>query len=107
MGTLRMLPGRFGRAPRRVPALPKKADGFYISKEWRSLVGRIKRQRGPWCERCGAGGQGVRVIGDHKIEIRDGGAKLDDSNVELMCAGCHGVKTAAAKADRVRNRGGG
>lgn len=93
-----------GRAPRRVPPLPKVADRFYLSKEWRSLVAQIRRERGAWCERCGAGGSGVRIIGDHVVEIRDGGAKLEAANIELLCAGCHAVKTAQAKARRVGTR---
>lgn len=107
MSVLRQLPRRFGRMPGRVAALPKKADSFYTSKEWRRLVAAIKRERGAWCERCGAGGKGVRLIGDHKVEIRDGGAKLDPANIELLCAGCHNVKTAKAKAERVTRQGGG
>lgn len=87
--------------PGRVAALPKAADKFYLSNEWRKLVKRIKAERGAWCERCGAGGKGVRLIGDHVVEIRDGGERLDAGNVELLCQPCHNRKTAEAKAARV------
>lgn len=107
MARLKQMPRRFGRMPGKVRALPKVADRFYTSNEWRKLVAAIKRERGAWCEVCGAGGKGVRIIGDHKQEIRDGGAKLDPINVELLCASCHNVKTAEAKAVRVTQAGGG
>ena len=60
-------------APRALPA-PKLADGFYRSPEWRGLAAAVKRERGARCQRCGSG---HRVIADHVIELRDGGAPLD------------------------------
>lgn len=80
---------------------PKVAESFYSSKEWRQLVARIKRERGKWCQRCGST---HRVIGDHIVERRDGGADLDASNIELLCFGCHQRKTAAARARRARGQ---
>lgn len=102
VGKLSQLPPRFAGAARRVTALPKRADRFYQSKEWRSLVARLKRERGAYCRRCGAGGRGVRIIGDHIHEIKDGGAKLDERNIELLCSPCHNVKTAQERRRRVR-----
>lgn len=98
MGLLKRLPSRLGRAPLRVRSMPKKAEAFYQSKEWRDLVRSIKATRGAWCERCGSG---HRVIGDHIVERRDGGAELDPSNIELLCQPCHNRKTAQARAARV------
>lgn len=100
------MPSRFGRAPRRVAPLPKKADRFYLTNEWRKLVARLKQERGNWCARCGAGGKGKRIIGDHIIEIKDDGELLDENNIELLCTSCHNTKTAAAKARRVQRGGG-
>lgn len=79
--------------------LPKKAEGFYTSPEWRGLVADVKRARGSFCQRCGSR---HRVIADHIVERKDGGADLDESNVELLCAACHNRKTAAARAARAR-----
>lgn len=73
------------------------ADPFYLSRDWRELVGRLKRDRGAFCERCGSG---YRLIGDHVVELRDGGAPLDPRNVELLCQACHNRKTAQARAAR-------
>lgn len=92
------LPRRFAAMPARVQALPKRAEGFYASREWRSLVARLKRERGSWCAKCGAGG---RIIGDHIRERRDGGAELDPANIELLCQPCHNRKTAKARKLRV------
>ena len=86
--------------PVKLKALPKRADGFYQSPEWRSLLADIKAKRGNWCEDCGADGSKVRLFGDHVIEIRDGGAPLDESNVRLRCGKCHARKTAAVRAER-------
>jgi 5-methylcytosine-specific restriction protein A len=93
-----MAPRLAAMAPRLAPP-PKVAEGFYQSKEWRALVARIKRERGPWCQRCGSGN---RVIADHIVERKDGGAELDPNNIELLCAAHHNEKTAKARARRAR-----
>lgn len=85
----------------RIP--PKVVDSFYSSPEWRALMSRILKERGRGCEdrSCSAPhAPGVRY-GDHIREIRDGGAKLDPRNVMVMCATCHGRKTARARAARM------
>jgi 5-methylcytosine-specific restriction enzyme A len=99
VGFARMPQRLVARAPR-IVAPPKKAHYWYRSPEWRALVARLKALRGPFCVRCGAGGRGVRIIGDHIRELKDGGALLDPMNVQLLCAPCHARKTAAAKAAR-------
>lgn len=95
------LPARVGGLPARVAPPPKIADRFYQSKEWRALVARLKRQRGAWCERCGSA---KGLIADHIVELKDGGAALDDSNIELLCASHHGAKTQAARVARAAGR---
>lgn len=86
----------------RVP--PKKADSFYLSPAWRALVDDVKAERGEACEdpehdptrprRC-------RCIGDHIVELRDGGAALDRRNVMLRCWPCHGRKTERERRRRM------
>lgn len=83
--------------PVRVAAPPKQAEPFYRSAAWVALVRDIKAERGNWCERCGST---HRVVADHKVERKDGGADLDPGNVELLCQACHNRKTAQARARR-------
>lgn len=97
MGRLKALDARVEMLEARVRPAPKIADVFYHSREWRALVAAVKRARGAWCQRCGSG---HRIIGDHVVERKDGGADLDPANIELLCAACHNAKTARAKARR-------
>jgi 5-methylcytosine-specific restriction endonuclease McrA len=97
MGRLKAMPHRLKASPPRLKPLPKVADSFYQSPEWRQLVRDIKRVRGAFCVVCGSG---KRIIGDHIVEIRDGGEKLDPMNVQLLCHACHQRKTARERAKR-------
>lgn len=97
MGRLTCVGPRIGSAPPKVRLMPKLAEGFYNSVEWRRLVAQIKRERGNHCARCGSD---VRVIADHIIERKDGGADLDPANIELLCHKHHQAKTAKARAIR-------
>ncbi|WAJ29315.1 HNH endonuclease signature motif containing protein [Antarcticirhabdus aurantiaca] len=99
MARLRDLPPVLGRVPPRITAPPKIAESFYLSVEWRSLMSRLKAERGSRCQDCGKGG---RIIGDHVVELKDGGAPLDPGNIRLVCIPCHNRKTAKAKARRAR-----
>lgn len=81
---------------------PKKADPFYLSPEWRKLMGEIIAERGRRCEECGR--TGTRIFGDHIIELQDGGAPLDKANVMCRCGSCHTRKTAASRARRMADR---
>ncbi len=103
MGRLKQIPARLKAPPPKVKALPKVADPFYQSPEWRTLVRDIKRERGAFCCMCGSG---HRVTGDHVVEIKDGGEKLDERNVQLLCHGCHQRKTARERARRAVGQSG-
>jgi 5-methylcytosine-specific restriction endonuclease McrA len=98
MARLSRAPGRIAAAPPKVGRAPKVAAPFYLSAAWKALVASIIKRRGRKCEDCGAEGY---VIGDHVNEIRDGGALLDEDNIMLLCAKCHGRKTAKAKRARL------
>lgn len=104
MGKLKALGSRLGGMPAKVKAAPKVAEGFYSSPEWRGLVADIKRARGNRCERAGCPTPTHRIIADHIVERKDGGADLDASNVELLCFTHHQQKTAAARAARAQGR---
>jgi 5-methylcytosine-specific restriction protein A len=102
MGRLSNIRPRISAAKPRLKPMPKRADQFYLSIPWRSLVSEIKQERGNYCETCGTGGKGARIIGDHIKELKDGGAPLDPKNIKLLCAKHHGIKTAQARARRAR-----
>jgi 5-methylcytosine-specific restriction endonuclease McrA len=102
---------RFAQVPQRVALAdtrlvrmpPKLADKFYLTPEWRALMRRLIEERGRRCEKCGrssAGGQRLRIFGDHIHELKDGGAPLDPQNISLLCGSCHTAKTAAERTKR-------
>jgi 5-methylcytosine-specific restriction protein A len=99
---LKQPPALLGRAPSRLKSPPKFAEQFYLSREWRSLVASVKRERGNYCQRCGST---HRVAADHIVERRDGGLELDASNIELLCQPCHNAKTKRQAAARANERG--
>jgi len=84
---------------------PKTADYLYTSREWHALRDEIIRERGPYCQdpRCAnPDGPHPKLIGDHIVEIKDGGAEFDKANIMLRCSACHARKTAAARALRMK-----
>ena len=91
-------PGRLASAPRKLPPAPKVTLPFYRTPEWKGLMARVIAKRGRRCEDCGR--SGCRVFGDHVVELKDGGAALDERNVRLRCGSCHGLKTGAAQRQR-------
>lgn len=101
VGKLTNLRPTLASLPSRLKPPPKTAEQFYQSPEWRRLVAQIKRERGNWCERCGSK---HRVIADHIVERKDGGADLDPSNIELLCFTHHQQKTASERAKRAAGR---
>lgn len=82
----------------RVASAPKVALPFYRTPEWTALVASLIKRRGRKCEDCGA--SGCRIYADHVVELKDGGAPLDPANIRLLCAPCHGKKTAKERARR-------
>lgn len=97
MGKLANLGARVTTLSPRVAVQAKVVESFYQSREWQRLVKAIKQMRGNFCERCGSS---YRVIGDHMVERKDGGADLDESNIELLCIRCHNTKTSQARKMR-------
>lgn len=82
----------------------KTANPFYLTPEWRALVCEIIRERGARCEdpQCRYPERaGIRLFGDHIVELQDGGAPLDKANVMLRCGSCHTRKTSAVRAQRM------
>jgi 5-methylcytosine-specific restriction enzyme A len=104
MGMLkgRSLPPRLAPMPATLKVPPKQVEAFYQSSDWRSFIDQVKNERGWKCEACGAKGRGIRLIGDHIVERKDGGADFDRRNVQLLCLPCHNTKTARARTARAK-----
>jgi 5-methylcytosine-specific restriction enzyme A len=102
MGLLkgRAVPPRLSPLPAILKGPPKQAEAFYQSSEWRTFIDQVKNERGWKCESCGARGRGIRLIGDHMVERKDGGADFDRRNIKLLCLPCHNTKTASARQSR-------
>jgi 5-methylcytosine-specific restriction endonuclease McrA len=96
---IRTMPAGIRELPSAFQPEKKKADRFYDSPEWRSLMKALIAQRGRRCEECGK--TGSRVYGDHIHELQDGGAPLDPLNVLIRCASCHSSKTLTTRAMRL------
>jgi 5-methylcytosine-specific restriction enzyme A len=81
---------------------PKVAAPVYSSPEWRTLIAAIIKRRLRRCEKCGI--TGTKIYGDHRLELADGGAPLDEANIQLLCAACHGRKTVDERNKRMAKR---
>jgi len=73
----------------------KESDKFYHSREWRRVRG-LQLSKFPLCKMCG---RPANIV-DHKVEIRDGGAKLSLNNLQSLCTSCHNIKTNTQKQGR-------
>jgi 5-methylcytosine-specific restriction endonuclease McrA len=75
-------------------------DSFYGSPEWKHLLATIIKARGRRCEAPGCGRSNCRIFGDHIVELNDGGARLSEDNIMLLCGSCHVIKTNERKRAR-------
>ena len=58
-------------------------------------------QGAPLCRRCAAQGRVTAAdLVDHIVPIADGGAVLDEENLQSLCRRCHDAKTAEDLARR-------
>lgn len=101
---IKMIKPGLQTAPRQLASPVKLVDPVYQSVQWQALLASIKAVRGNRCEVPGCTSGHATIIGDHIVELKDGGAPFDRRNVQLMCLPCHNRKTA--KAARVRREGG-
>jgi len=68
---------------------------FYQSAAWK--IARAMHLRAePLCVVCMDPAQ----IVDHIVEIKDGGCRLCDDNLQSMCLACHNAKTKRAARER-------
>jgi 5-methylcytosine-specific restriction protein A len=103
MANLRMLRPRVPTMDtRRVKPPAKVALPFYSTPEWIALRNQVRAEARGMCQRQDCKRKGYTV--DHIVEIRDGGAPLDRSNVELLCQPHHVTKSNAERAKRMAKR---
>jgi len=99
MGKLRSAPPILGSPPPMLRHAPKQADPFYRSPEWQAL--RIRRMRdADYATAKARAKPGERLILDHVIERKDGGADLDPANTVWRTNSEHQAKTAKVKRGR-------
>ena len=98
---------RIGMVDLQTATLPSKvAEPFYSSAEWIALRDRVRREANGRCQAQGCGRAERRMYVDHIVELKDGGAPLDRSNVWLLCGSHHTAKTASERARRTARPGG-
>lgn len=108
MAKVSMLGGRVATLDtRRVQPPPKVADAHYLSAEHQAWRDAVIERAGGQCEwlvngqRCARKAPTHRMFADHKVEIQDGGAKLDLDNGQCLCGAHHTVKTNMARVARM------
>lgn len=99
--TIRTGKPRIRASAARVSPPIKLADGFYLTPEWRAARALAIILSGGICARCKQPLQG-RTYVDHKVEIKDGGDRLAQSNLEAMHGRCHTLKTIERRNERMR-----
>ena len=74
----------------------KKHDRFYHSAAWIKCRDYIRIRDNGLCQHClNQKRITVGIIADHIVPLSvDWNKRLDESNLQLLCAGCHAVKTA-------------
>ena len=71
----------------------REARAFYTSREWKHLRQNFLIEH-PFCEECRKNGRlNKAIVADHVIPIKQGGPALDESNLQALCASCHGSKS--------------
>lgn len=86
------------------PPQPKVKAAHYYTPEHRAWSRAVIARAGRACQACSR--SGTRLFADHIVELQDGGAPFDLANGQALCGACHSSKTARARADRQRGRGG-
>jgi hypothetical protein len=94
----------------RVAAIPpKQADAVYqtaLHREWARAV--IERDGGrcqwPGCDKAAPA---HRMVADHIVEVKDGGARFDIDNGQCLCIQHNTLKGSRARMARTAQRPGG
>jgi len=78
---------------------------FYGSWPWKKKR-KAFRESNPLCVQCDESGRvSATEIVDHIMPISEGGAPLDDGNLQALCRVCHEKKSASESAKKRGDRG--
>lgn len=76
----------------------RKHAWIYRSRRWLALRAKLFRERGEQCESCYSIGE-VQV--HHIKPVSLGGAKFDESNLEVLCRSCHLERHRKIEAEKM------
>ncbi|WP_271180680.1 HNH endonuclease signature motif containing protein [Ancylobacter defluvii] len=84
----------------------KQVDAHYETPEHRAWAKAVVARAGGRCqwEGCTRAAPAHRMIADHIVEIKDGGAKLDLANGQCLCVQHNTLKGTQARAARMARR---
>jgi len=106
MPKLRSLAFPVATIPNRITLPPKQKDPVYDTPEFKAWRTTVLARADYQCEaiehgyRCTNARPEHRLVADHIIELRDGGALLDVNNGMCLCDAHHQRKTMAMRARR-------
>lgn len=100
MARLTSVKPRLGGLAPRVSLPPKTAEGFYQSPAWRNFVEERKRDADYRAALARRKHGRERLILDHVVERKDGGADFEPANTQWLTMSEHQAKTARARAKR-------
>ena len=80
------------REPAKQGTRPRKSESFYHRAAW-TRASKSYRAKHPVCEMCGRTGS---ALVDHIHPIQQGGAQLDEDNMQALCMRCHARKHSNA-----------
>jgi hypothetical protein len=91
---------------RRVKPPPKQVDGHYTTPEHRAWAREVVRRAGGQCQwpGCTKALPQHRMVADHIVEVKDGGALLDPVNGQCLCVQHNTLKGVKARARRAQGR---
>lgn len=86
---------------------PRQSDPHYGTAEHRAWARAVLEHSGHRCEHIDAHGMRCSrarphdwLVADHRVELVDGGARLDPCNGMALCSQHHTIKTNEARARR-------
>jgi hypothetical protein len=95
---------RLTSSPARIRPTPKQPDAIYTTPEHRAWSRDVIRRAGGRCQwpGCDKHLPQHRMVADHIVEAKDGGALVDPTNGQCLCVAHNTLKGARARAARQR-----